>query len=357
MINVRRNLLSADNGPHRQGIVPDHILRHLSESADVDTENRESAHTTLQQSLGIREGRQELTRRAAQTPRSVQRKIYDAEHITNTEDLPGQLVREKGDPPTLDADVNSCYDNFGITFGFYNNIFGRDSVNNMGLPLVGSVHFGDKFQNAFWDGNQMIFGDGGTFIYHFCQSLDVIAHELTHGVTQYTAGLQYQGQSGALNESCSDVFGSMVRQFHANETVENADWLIGEDCLFPGVKGVALRSLRAPGTAYNDPRVGSDPQVATMNEYQNLQDNDDSGGVHINSGIPNHAFYLTAIGFGGHSWERAGPIWYDTLTGRRIPRNCDFKTFANATCDSAQRLYGSDAEAIVRNAWTNVGVL
>src|SRR5262249_6826367 len=145
----------------------------------------------------------------------------------------------------------------------------------------------------------------------FTISVDIMGHELTHGVTAYTAGLIYQGQSGALNESISDVFGSMVKQFALSQTVATADWLIGAGIFTPKVNGVALRSMKEPGTAYNDPVLGKDPQPADMAHYVNTSS--DNGGVHINSGIPNRAFYLTAVALGGNSWDRAGRIWYATL--------------------------------------------
>src|SRR5262249_49533152 len=152
--------------------------------------------------------------------------------------------------------------------------------------------------NAFWDGRQMIYGDGdGQQFLSFTRSVDVIGHEMTHGVTQHEAGLIYWGQTGALNESLSDVFGSMVKQYVNNQTADQADWLIGQGLFTPLVKGVAIRSLKAPGTAYGvpvpDPVLGKDDQPSHMSNYNHtLQDN---GGVHINSGIPNNAFYRAAV--------------------------------------------------------------
>src|SRR4029079_944922 len=134
---------------------------------------------------------------------------------------------------------------------------------------------------------------------------------LTHGVTQDEAQLVYSNQSGALNESLSDVFGSLIKQFSLNQTADQADWLIGAGLLTKQVNGVALRSMKAPGTAYNDPVLGKDPQPAHMKDYVNTIS--DNGGVHINSGIPNHAFYLIATQIGGNAWEKAGQIWYLTL--------------------------------------------
>lgn len=101
----------------------------------------------------------------------------------------------------------------------------------------------------------MVFGDGNDFIYNFAASVDVIAHEISHALTDNLCPLEYSGQSGALNEHLSDVLAVIVGQMVKNQTAEQANWLIGEDCLFPTVRGVALRSLKAPGTAYDDPRL------------------------------------------------------------------------------------------------------
>jgi Zn-dependent metalloprotease len=219
------------------------------------------------------------------------------------------------------------------------------------------VHYGQGYDNAFWNGEQMVYGDGdGTLFTAFTGPLDVTGHELTHGVTQYTAALDYYGQSGALNESVSDVFGTLIKQHHFGQTSENADWLIGQGLLAPGINGVALRSMKEPGTAYDDPQLGKDPQPAHMDHFVHTYR--DNGGVHINSGIPNRAFYLVAAAIGGNAWEKAGKVWYDTLTGGSLSATAEFAAFAAATTATAEQLYGSSsAEAgAVRDAWTGVGV-
>ena len=203
----------------------------------------------------------------------------------------------------------------------------------------------------------MVFGDGDNQIFTgFTGCLDVIGHELTHGVTGSEANLNYQGQSGALNESISDVFGSLVKQKKLNQTADQADWLIGEGLLAKGIHGVALRSMKAPGTAYDDPMLGKDPQPADMTHY--LQTTQDNGGVHINSGIPNRAFYLVAAALGGNAWERAGQIWYDTLLDPRLKQSANFAAFANLTALNAAHRYGSTSNErkAVLDAWHKVGV-
>ncbi|MFI6847474.1 M4 family metallopeptidase [Kitasatospora sp. NBC_00085] len=283
----------------------------------------------------------------------LDRVIGDAGH---TERLPGRTVRSEGQSPVQDESVNHAYDGLGATFELFADAYGRRSIDDQGLRLDATVHYGLHYDNAFWDGRRMVFGDGdGEVFGDFTACIDVIGHELTHGVTQFTAGLEYNGQSGALNESVSDVFGSLVKQYALHQDAADADWLIGAGLLAPGVQGVALRSMKAPGTAYDDPRLGKDPQPAHLRDY--VRTAQDNGGVHINSGIPNHAFYLLATALGGPAWERAGRIWYDTLTGRRLPSDAGFTAFARATVAAAKARYPEPSVAdTVTAAWAKVGI-
>src|SRR4051812_26186003 len=313
------------------GIVPPHILSRLAMS---DLHVAEAARRTL-----VADVRHRLARSAVPwvgegflAPPTVveqreERAIYD-DH--DTENLPGSEVRAEGAAPTGDPCADEAYDGLGATFDFYLKVYKRWSVDGQGLPLKGTVHYGVQYDNAFWNGSQMVFGDGdGAVFGHFTSSVDVIGHELTHGVTQYTANLVYRGQSGALNESVSDVFGSMVKQYQLGQDAAQADWLIGAELFLPSVHGVALRSMKDPGTAYDDPNIGKDPQPSTMAGYVDTADDD--GGVHINSGIPNRAFCLAATGIGGKSWEGAGRVWYDVLTSPTLPASATFATFGIAT--------------------------
>jgi hypothetical protein len=169
--------------------------------------------------------------------------------------------------------------------------------------------------------------------------------------------LAYQDQAGALNESISDVFASMAKQRMLGQTPAEADWLIGAGLFMPGINAKALRSLREPGTAYDDPQIGRDLQVGAMADYVVIDT--DSGGVHINSGIPNRAFALTALALGGHSWEKAGQVWYDTLVNGQLSAQACFESFAQATVASAGRLFTDDPSVAekVRAAWVEVGLL
>lgn len=337
------------------GIVPPHILEELARNGSAA--QRKAALASLAQSHEIREAR---SLRGAPLVRGVQgvgpaRKNRLAYTASNATALPGTLLRGEGGAASGDIDADEAYDALGATFDLYWNVFQRNGIDDNGDDLIGSVHYGTSFNNAFWNGTQMVFGDGdGVTFNRFTIAIDVIGHELAHGVTGATAGLVYQGQSGALNESMSDVFGSMVKQYSLNQTSVDADWLIGAGLFTAAVNGVALRSMRDPGTAYDDPAIGKDPQPGHLTGYVNTTA--DNGGVHINSGIPNRAFYLVAIALGGHSWDRAGQIWYRTLLDPRLSSNATFQQFADLTADIARQLYGEDVKNIVVRAWQQVGL-
>lgn len=278
-------------------------------------------------------------------------RIYDAK---NRHSIPGALVREDSLESTGDITVDEAYEGARVTYVFFKSIFGRNSIDNEVMDLNSTVHYGQMYGNAFWNGHQMVYGDGdGEIFNRFTISPDIISHELTHGVTQYVNNLVYRGQSGALNESTSDVFGIMMKQFMFGETVEQSNWLIGDGLLT--IKGQALRSMKDPGTAYDNNILGKDPQPGSMDVYVNTRR--DHGGVHINSGIPNRAFYLVASKFGGYAWEKAGKIWYETLP--KIRALADFKEFANATIGTAISLFGKESfeHKSVIEAWREVKVL
>ena len=284
-------------------------------------------------------------------PATPHRLVHDARHGTR---LPGERVRGEGEPRTRDAAADEAYDAAGATFACLEQAFGRDSIDGHGMTLVSTVHFGERYDNAFWNGRQMVYGDGDGVVFNgFTSCLDVVGHEFAHGVTQHEAALEYRGESGALNESFSDVLGSIVKQHALGQRVDEADWLIGAGLFTPLVHGVAIRSMRAPGTAYDDPRLGRDPQVAHMRDY--VHTFEDQGGVHLNSGIPNHAFYLAARALGGHVWERAGVVWYAALCMRLHARST-FADAAAATLAEADEHFGATAAEQVRGAWAAVGV-
>ncbi|MDQ2979781.1 MAG: M4 family metallopeptidase, partial [Acidobacteriota bacterium] len=254
------------------------------------------------------------------------------------------------------AAVDEAYDGAGATYDLYRETYGRNSIDDRGMRLDSSVHYGSGYDNAFWNGSQMVYGDGDGKLFHrFTLCVDVVGHELTHGVTAHEANLEYHDQPGALNESISDVFGSLVKQRARGQTAQQADWLIGEGLFTSAVSGVSLRSMKAPGTAYDDPVLGRDPQPGHMRDY--VETYEDDGGVHINSGIPNRAFYLAAVAIGGNAWEKAGKIWYVALRDH-LRRSSTFADAASLSARVAADLYGADGgEArAVREAWKAVGV-
>ncbi len=280
--------------------------------------------------------------------------VYDAE---NTRRLPGEKVRAEGDPPSEDVAVDEAYDGLGATFELFAEEYGRNSIDNRGMRLEATVHYDRNYDNAFWDGRRMVFGDGDIFN-RFTAAVDVIGHELTHGVTERTAGLIYWAQSGALNEHVSDVFGSIVKQRQHGHAADDADWLIGAELLEgTDIDGVALRSMKDPGTAYDDALIGKDPQPGHMDDY--VHTFSDNGGVHINSGIPNRAFFLAATSIGGFAWDEAGLVWYETLTGPFMRRIMQFRAFAWLTVYTAAQLFGpgDHVPEAIYEAWQEVGVL
>jgi len=337
-------------------IVPPHMLKNILEHGSSG--QKQVALNSLSVSAQLRGRRQVLAESVAYlaAPQSTTGKYRTIFTADNGSTLPGKQVRDEGQPPTGDPAADEAYAGAGATYDLYWDVYERNSLDGMGLRLDSTVHYQKDYDNAFWDGKQMVYGDGdGQIFNRFTIALDVIGHELTHGVTQYMANLEYYGQSGALNESFSDVFGSLVKQRTLGHTADQADWLIGVGLLTDSVHGVALRSMKAPGTAYDDPLLGKDPQPATMNDYVNTTQ--DSGGVHINSGIPNHAFYLAATAIGGNAWEKAGRIWY--IAGRdKFTSTTDFQMAANLTFQAAGELYGADSpeQKAVADGWAGVGI-
>ena len=371
------------------GIVPPYLLEAIVENGTPA--QKEAARLTLEVDAQIRADRAamaaapaELAVPAAPRPHK-NRRVHSA---GNTAALPGTLIRSEGQAASGDVAVDEAYEGLGDTFDLYWDIYNRNSYDDRGGDLIATVHYRTSYNNAFWDGTrmQLAFGDGdGKTFRRFTFALDVIGHELTHGVISSGGKLPYSDQSGALNESIADVFGSLVKQRKLGQTAERADWLIGAGMFVPrpnrrasrladrsgdvyvGVNGVALRSMSAPGTAYHDPVFigelspdGKDPQPDHMRGY--VVTSKDYGGVHINSGIPNKAFYLAAIAIGGFAWETVGRIWYEAL--KRVSYNAGFQQFATLTAIVAEELEEELAAELgvdelrtkVVSAWHEVGV-
>ena len=335
-------------------ILPPFILKKMADSADKNV--RKFAIDNLGASSAMRAVRKTLSSMQffAAIPSPAAKKhrlIYDG---GNLPPLPGRLVREDGDPKHADPAVNEAYDYSGNTYDFYKKVFNRNSLDDHGMSLLSTVHTRRRFNNAFWNGEQMAYGDGDGIVFErFTRSLDVVGHELTHGVVTFTANLDYENQSGALNEHFADVLGILVRQWRKKQTAAKASWLIGAELIKPAPTRRALRDMSAPGTAYaNDPHLGTDPQPKHMNDFYDGAD--DYGGVHINSGIPNHAFYKVATALGGNAWGKAGQIWYESL--RKLSAGSQFQEAAETTVNVAGTRFDAATAKTVRTAWAQVGI-
>jgi vibriolysin len=283
---------------------------------------------------------------------ALNRRMHDGLTLTT---LPGPIARVEGQAPVADPVVNTNYDHLGTVYACYNTLFGRDSFNNAGATLISTVHHRVRYVNAFWNGTQMVYGDGdGVTATNLANSLDVTAHELTHAVTDFESDLIYSGESGGLNESMSDVFGAVCEWFgNGRGPVSPRQWLIGDDVWTPNVPNDALRYM-------NNPTLDG----TSLDYYPEYT----SGtGVHFSSGISNLAFYLLSEGgthprgkttqvVAGIGIERAARIFYKANVDLLLPSST-FENAKTATEQAAAQL-GYDAATIasVGNAWKAVGV-
>lgn len=328
------------HGSGHCGFIPPYLLRNVADSGS------ECARQTLVTDEGLRLGREVESVRPP-SPVADGWVVHTADNDTS---LPGRPVRRRGEPAVGDESVDEAAAGIEATLAMFRDGLGRDSYDGAGVGVSLTVHYGRDYANAFWDGTQLVFGDGDPELFErFTKPVDVLAHEFSHAVVEHTTGFAYRGQSGALNESVADVFASCLKQRLLGQEAGAGDWLIGEGIFRPGVRARALRDMAAPGTAYDDPRLGRDPQVGHMDDY--VETSDDNGGVHLNSGIPNRAFHLAATAIGGESLAGAGAIWYAALTAGTLRPDADFAAFAAATVASA----GEHAGAVAA-AWSQVGI-
>jgi Zn-dependent metalloprotease len=340
-----------------RSFLPPYILERLAEAPDAKV--RRLARASIEADSEARTARSLLAPMAAMTAvpspkEGKHRLVYDMKNRPPAF-LPGRLARSEGEKAVRDRAVNEAYAGTGHTWDFYRRVFGRSSLDGKGMSLISSVHVGKGYNNAFWNGKQMAFGDGdGKTFTGFTRSLDVIGHELAHGLVAHTANLEYRGEPGALNEHFADVFGILVGQWRRDETAGRTTWIVGAEIMGPAVKAKGLRTFTAKKAFQDDPLLGTDPQPKHMDDI--YRGTADRGGVHINSGIPNHAFYLTARKIGGRAWERAGRIWYATLL--RIGPETDFKGMAAATLQAARELFPRSRRTMkaVAEGWNAVGV-
>jgi Zn-dependent metalloprotease len=297
-------------------IIPTKVLKKFSLDKKLSAKARKSFADAVKYEKHWREARDAKAKQTMQaqlllpsglkTVAAAAAPVILVDDCKNGTALPGVPVTNPG--ASADPTAKRAFVETTAVAKFYKAIFGRNSVNNAGMTLLSSIHFSVKYNNAFWNGSQMTYGDGdGNIFIDFTKGNDVIGHELTHGVTQYSLGLAYSNQPGGLNESISDVFGSMFRQWQANQKVTAADWLIGKDIMGPGAiaRGyTCLRDMSNPAAAHC-----LSPQPTNFSQYHNGMD------PHESSGIPNFAFYKAAMAIGGNSWTVAGKIWYNALTG------------------------------------------
>jgi Zn-dependent metalloprotease len=354
-MTIEKKLLS-DVGARICCIIPPYVLDHLVQSSDAKI--RQMAVDTIANSSAMRAVRATMAMMPAlaAVPSPAFKRHRLVYNVKNGEfnDLPGQLIRSEGDPKTDDVAENEAYNYAGSTYNFYKSVFARNSLDDHGMTMISSVHLGRRLNNAFWTGEQMCYGDGdGRIFIRFTKSVDVVGHELTHGVVSFTCNLVYSNESGALNEHFADVFGSLVKQWRKRQTARRADWLIGADIMGPETTAKSLRTFKAEKAYENDPLLGTDPQPKHLkNKYTGSGDN---GGVHINSGIPNHAFYLAAMEIGGKAWERTGQIWYKTML--KLTATSQFDDMVETSTESAATLYGNNSREhkAVTKAWKSVG--
>ena len=299
-----------------QCIIPPYINDKLAQSTNPTVRARAIANiraaATLRTQRVMSQAMPGLMASAAPTKKR-QRLVYDAK---KGDQLPGKLVRSEGQAKVADVAVNQAYDYSGHTYDFYDQLFGRNSLDNNGMTLISSVHVGEvdehgalvPMNNAFWNGEQMAYGDGdGVIFRNFTGSLDVVGHELTHGVESFTSNLEYRNQSGALNEHFADVFGILVREWINGETALKANWLIGAEsrCRRPDPPGDSRHGesrhrLRQRPGPWRRSAAGAHERIC-------IPVFADRGGVHVNSGIPNRAFVLVAKGTQGQRLECRRP--------------------------------------------------
>jgi Zn-dependent metalloprotease len=333
-------------------VIPEYMLSRIG-----NTDTGDDARGTLEQMRELANERAQSFIDQA-TPRSLEahqdRNVFDAQ---GGPDLPGNLILSDDGTTCGDVHAHQAFKGLGATRDFFERVYGRRWLYGRRFPLNATVHYGTRFQNAMWNGEQVVLGDGdGRIFTSFTGAIDVIAHEMTHGVVQSTTGMGYRGEAGAVNEHLCDVCGSLVKQYFLRQNADEADWLIGAGLFGRGIQGKGLRSLAAPGTAYCNRWLGRDRQPAHLNDY--VETEEDNGGVHINSGIPNHAFYRAAMAVGGPSWEVVGRIWYRTMV-EGLPNQPTFLDLAVNTVDMAGELYGhgSEIQRIVADAWDDVGLI
>ncbi|MEI7921715.1 MAG: M4 family metallopeptidase [Planctomycetota bacterium] len=337
-------------------IVPKDVLERFAGDNKLKSELRKSAKLSadLSHSLrSLRSKRSELTRftisvgaHLEELEKEPELTVFDCKH---TYSLPGSIVNK---PETSkDSTAKRCFSETKSVSEFYDKVFNRNSIDNSGMSLLSSIHYGSKFNNAMWNGGQMVYGDGdGQLFTDFTSSNDVIAHELTHGVTQYTLQLNYEGDAGGLNESLSDCFGSMFRQWEADQAVDKSDWLIGADIIGPVAKARGFKCLRNMANPSDSSALAPQPTM-----YSQITPGMDP---HYSSGPPNLAFATACLALGGKSWEVIGQIWYTVMTTSGARPDLTIPAFATLTRQVAAQMYPQNQQvsAAVDAGWKKIGL-
>jgi Zn-dependent metalloprotease len=341
---------------HMCQIVPQDVLKRLAKDKSLSAGNRKSFADTARLDLQLRRLRSQAMRLSrlataispgltaiAAAPTVA---VYDCK---SGQTLPGSPISNPA--KAQDVTAKQVFGETTSVAAFYSKVFGRNSIDGSGMTLLSSIHYGISYNNAFWNGAQMSYGDGdGAIFVDFSKGNDVICHELTHGVTQHSLQLDYVNEAGGLNESLSDCFGSMFRQWEAKQDVNQADWLIGKDIIGPTAAARGYTCLR--DMADPDAQHCLAPQPTQYSQYQPGMD------PHYSSGIPSLAFSTICKAVGGNSWDKVGQIWYNVLTGSGAKPQMTMKDFADRTRAAAGQLYPGDKAlgGHVDSGWKHVGL-
>ncbi len=345
---------ATDGGCAFCAIVPLSVLNQHAKDRKGTAHSRKMMRDTATETERLRALREVHRRNAVATPAAdgkmaaaakARELAFDCERRNSLPGKPADKAAVAKDPA-----IQSVIEITGRLATFYQQVLGRNSVDNAGSDLVSSVHYQVGFNNAFWNGHQMVYGDGdGQVFDDFYAAPDVIGHELTHGLTQHESGLLYAGEAGALNESFSDVVGAVFHQWCNGWPPDKKEgWLIGASILGKASQArgkTCLRDMLHPGARY-----------CLSPQPESYQDLDPAANVHLNSGIANKAFALFARELGKPSWELAVQVWYRTGLSPKLKSDSGFRDFARLTRVAAKSLGGATLEKKVAAAWKQVDV-
>ncbi|MCD2514372.1 M4 family metallopeptidase [Comamonas endophytica] len=335
--------------------VPDYVLDRLASDQTLSKETCERVAYTARLTQHFCDIRKQNIRLAgflmenqwmAELTSNPEVTLFDCRQTVS---LPGLQIKDPAN--SKDPTVQRTHSETDLMGTFLREVFARNSIDNAGMTLMSAVHYGKKYNNAMWNGLQMIYGDGdGELFLSFASGIDVIGHELAHGLTQYTLQLEYDDEPGGLNESLSDCFGTMFRQWRLNHDAKRADWLVGSDIIGPRTRErgyTCMRDMCEP-----DAKHCLAPQPTHYGQLKPGQH------PHSGSGPPNLAFCTACKLVGGNSWENIGRIWYQAMAKTGLAPRMGMAQFAAKTREQAADLFGKDslAEAAVDAGWKKVGL-